>query len=87
MYHQLSKEALIDEAFALCFAGTDTTSYALSFATYYLLRNPDKLRRMLDELKGAPRNADGLYEYRNICNLPYLVSSDDLDDVVSKQAC
>ncbi|KAF6814335.1 elymoclavine monooxygenase [Colletotrichum plurivorum] len=74
MYHRLSKEALIDEAFALCFAGTDTTSYALSFATYYLLRNPGKLRRMLDELEGVPRNADGLYEYRSICNLPYLIA-------------
>ncbi|KAI1267884.1 cytochrome P450 [Xylariaceae sp. FL1019] len=68
----LSKDVLIDEMFAFCFAGTDTTSYALSMGSYYLMSNPSKLEKMRLELSTVPTNADGLLEYRNIRNLPYL---------------
>lgn len=73
MYHKLSREALVDEALALCFAGTDTTSFGLTFGTYYLLRHPDKLEKVLEELRTVGTNAEGLYEYRDISSLPYLV--------------
>lgn len=73
MYHKLSREALVDEALALCFAGTDTTSFGLTFGTYYLLRHPDKLDKVLEELKTVDTNSEGLYEYRDISSLPYLV--------------
>ncbi|KAL0940514.1 elymoclavine monooxygenase [Colletotrichum truncatum] len=79
MYHKLSRDALVDEALALCFAGTDTTSFALTFGTYYLLRNEDKLAKMLEELKNVPTNAEGLYEYRDVCKLPYLVRGSKSD--------
>lgn len=71
----LNREALVDEAFVLCFAGTDTTGIGLSLGTYYLLKNPEKLNKMLDELKTVKTNAEGLFEYRELCNLPYLVSN------------
>ncbi|KAK1712990.1 hypothetical protein CaCOL14_012378 [Colletotrichum acutatum] len=71
---KLGQEALIDEALSVCFAGTDTNSLALSFGTYFLLRNPDKLQKMLDELKDAPTNRDGLYEYQTVSKLPYLTA-------------
>ncbi|KAJ0349027.1 hypothetical protein KNSL1_005073 [Colletotrichum chrysophilum] len=44
----------------------------LSLGTYYLLKNPEKLNKMLDELKTVKTNAEGLFEYRELCNLPYL---------------
>lgn len=75
MPNGLNREALVDEAFVLCFAGTDTTGIGLSLGTYYLLKNPEKLNKMLDELKTVKTNAEGLFEYRELCNLPYLVSN------------
>ncbi|KAF5526711.1 Cytochrome P450 monooxygenase BOT1 [Colletotrichum aenigma] len=72
MPNGLNREALVDETFVLCFAGTDTTGIGLSLGTYYLLKNPEKLNKMLDELKTVKTNAEGLFEYRELCNLPYL---------------
>ncbi|KAJ8121571.1 hypothetical protein ONZ43_g2006 [Nemania bipapillata] len=68
----LGRDVLIDEAFAFCFAGTDTTSYALSMGAYYLVSNPSKLKKMREELQNVPTSADGVLEYKNIRNLPYL---------------
>ncbi|KAJ9138718.1 Cytochrome P450 [Pleurostoma richardsiae] len=67
-----SHESLVDESFIFCFAGTDTTSYALSYSTYYLLTHPDKMEKLREELRQVPRNAKGLLEYRDVCHLPYL---------------
>ncbi|KAI1422723.1 cytochrome P450 [Xylaria sp. FL1777] len=69
---ELGKDVLIDEAFAFCFAGTDTTSYALSMGSYYLMSNPSKLEKMRAELSTVPTNEDGLLQYKDIRNLPYL---------------
>ncbi|KAI0401632.1 cytochrome P450 [Xylaria palmicola] len=68
----LSRDVLIDETFAFCFAGTDTTSYALSMGSYYLMSNPSKLEKLRQELSYVPTSADGLLKYRDIRNLPYL---------------
>ncbi len=64
----------MDEAYAFCFAGTHTTSISLSLGTYYLLRDPHRLQKLLDELRYVPRNSEGLMEYRDVYNLPYLAS-------------
>ncbi|KAI0538389.1 cytochrome P450 [Xylaria digitata] len=69
---ELSRDVLIDETFAFCFAGTDTTSYALSMGAYYLMSNPSKLEKMRDELSTVPTNEDGILQYKDIRNLPYL---------------
>ncbi|GAP86638.2 putative cytochrome P450 [Rosellinia necatrix] len=68
---ELSRDVLIDEAFAFFFAGTDTTSYALSMGSYYLMSNPSKLEKLRKELSDVPTNADGLLQYNDIRNLPY----------------
>ena len=44
-------------------------------ATYYLLKNPEKLEQLFEELKGVKKNSQGMLEYRDICRLPYLVST------------
>ena len=71
----LSPQTLVDEAYAFCLAGTHTTSISLSLGTYYLLRDPLPRQKLVDELKDVPRNDEGLMEYRDVYNLPYLVSS------------
>ncbi|KAH7317035.1 cytochrome P450 [Stachybotrys elegans] len=73
-HRALPKDILVDEAFALCFAGTDTTSYALSLTTFYLLKNPDKLQLLRDELATVDTDASGLLNYHNLTSLPYLTA-------------
>ena len=70
----LTSQVLIDEANAFCLAGTLTTSVSLSLGTYFLLRDPLRRQKLLDELKDVPRNVEGLMEYRDVSKLPYLVS-------------
>lgn len=47
----------------------------MSMATYYLLKDPDKLFKMRQELNNVPRNESGLLEYKDVKDLPYLVSN------------
>lgn len=69
----LDKGTLIDEAFAICFAGTDTTTMGLSMATYYMIRHPSVLNALREELQTVPLNRNGLMEYNDVVALPYLV--------------
>lgn len=46
----------------------------MSMATYYLLHHPDKLTKLRDELSNVRRNDNGLLEYKDVKDLPYLVS-------------
>ncbi|KAK7753074.1 hypothetical protein SLS62_005024 [Diatrype stigma] len=73
-YEAFNEEVLIDEALAMCFAGTDTTSFALSLGAYHLVSNPTKLQTLREELDGVPANAAGLLEYRDVRALPYLTA-------------
>ncbi|KAI0145605.1 cytochrome P450 [Xylariaceae sp. FL1272] len=68
----LTHQAVEDETYSFAFAGTHTTSHTMSMGTYYLLRNPDKLKKLKEELKLVPRNEEGLLEYRQVRDLPYL---------------
>ncbi|KAL8780684.1 MAG: hypothetical protein Q9194_000787 [Teloschistes cf. exilis] len=75
-YAALSKQSIVDETYSFCFAGTHTTSFTISLATYYLLRSPDKLAKLREELKTVEdkRNPEGLLEYRDVYKLPYLTA-------------
>ncbi|KAI0835728.1 cytochrome P450, partial [Hypoxylon sp. FL0890] len=68
----LTHQAVEDETYSFAFAGTHTTSHTMSMGTYYLLRHPEKLEKLRKELEPVPRNADGLLEYRQVRDLPYL---------------
>ncbi|KAL2786798.1 cytochrome P450 [Aspergillus keveii] len=70
----LSKDSVVDETYSFCFAGTHTTSLTISMATYYLLRHPDKFDKLQEELSTVKRTNEGLMEYRDVCNLPYLTA-------------
>lgn len=67
------KQALIDMAFFLLIAGSDTTAAPLSWAMFYLATRPGDVAKIRAELKDVPRNVYGAFEHHNICNLPYLV--------------
>ncbi|GAQ43860.1 cytochrome P450 [Aspergillus niger] len=69
-----SMDGLVNEAYFFCFAGTDSTSYALSCATYYLLTHPNSAKKLREELECQPVNADGIIEYQYLRNLPYLTA-------------
>lgn len=66
----------------MCFAGTDTTGFALSLGTYHLLSNPSKLNILREELDAVPVNANGMLEYRDVRNLPYLVSDNLMEPLI-----
>ncbi|THU90609.1 cytochrome P450 [Dendrothele bispora CBS 962.96] len=66
----LSDEGIIDNLLTLLIAGHETTSGTMSFAIYYLLKHPEtmqKLRNEVDEIIG-----DQPAEIRDLNKMPYL---------------
>lgn len=70
--HRTTK-GLVDEAFSLVIGGTETTVTTITYAVWCILRNPEVEQKMLEELSNVPTNNEGLMEYRDLANLPYLV--------------
>ncbi len=64
----LSDDELHDELLTLLFAGHETTATALTWAFYWIHRNPLVLERLLNELNGLPDSSDP----EAIARLPYL---------------
>jgi cytochrome P450 len=52
-------------------AGTETTATLLSGVTYHLLRNPDKLTRLTEEVRGAFQDGD-TFTLEELQRLKYL---------------
>lgn len=63
----LSDAEVRDQALSLVSAGFETTSAALVWAVYALLRHPDMLARLREEVMGLER-----LEYGALARLPYL---------------
>ncbi|KAL2007703.1 hypothetical protein VTN00DRAFT_7685 [Thermoascus crustaceus] len=55
----------------LILAGSETTATLLSGCTYYLLKNPDMYRKLVDEIRGTFAN-EGDINIISIAKLPYL---------------
>ncbi|KAF9164036.1 hypothetical protein DFQ26_001868 [Actinomortierella ambigua] len=71
---KLTDEAVANEAFVFLLAGSETTSNALMWSIMYLVKNPDKLKRLREELDAAT-TANGPGELPlddQIRKLPYL---------------
>ncbi|WP_413429889.1 cytochrome P450 [Synechococcus sp. Cu2B8-bc1011] len=64
----LSDDELHDELLTLLFAGHETTATALTWALYWIHRNPLVLERLMDELNGLRDHSDP----EAITRLPYL---------------
>ncbi|KAG0070742.1 hypothetical protein BGZ89_012568 [Linnemannia elongata] len=71
---KLTDKAVETEACVFLIAGSETSSTAMTFTIMYLVKNPDKLAKLRDELDLATAsNAPGaLPTYDQIRNLPYL---------------
>ena len=69
----LSKEALLDESISFLFAGTDTSSDALSVGTLYILSDPHVYAKLKQELLQAWPVLEDRPRYEALESLPYLV--------------
>ena len=67
-------DRMLDEGLFLIFAGTETTSRALSVAMLYLLDNKSYVRRLRSELDTLPITQDNTYSLSQLELLPFLVS-------------
>ena len=66
----MSDKQLRDEAMTLIFAGHETTAHALTWTWYLLAKNPDKSRKLRDELWEVL--GERPIEVEDLPNLPYL---------------
>ena len=66
-------ERLWQEAQVICIAGTETTAWALSVITFYLLTNPDIMQRLREELETAIPDISARVEIKKLEQLRYLV--------------
>lgn len=71
-YESRTSTELIDEAALLIIAGSDTSAYTLTCATYYLLSTPLALTALREELDSA-KTAIQECNWEKIRKLPYLV--------------
>jgi cytochrome P450 len=69
-----SSERLAEEAVLLVGAGTHTTSWALSVATFHLLSQPNTLRKLKAELESAIPNPTTSTPLPTLEALPYLTA-------------
>jgi len=67
-----SREALIQEAFVLMAAGSDTSGTSSQVGTFYALKNPEIHKRLFEELCEAWPNPDEPMSYVALEKLPYL---------------
>lgn len=66
-------DRLLDEATAIIFAGTETSSRALSVGMFHLLNDKAHLAKLRNELKSLPMKPDNDYSMSQLEPLPYLV--------------
>ena len=75
--NELSLEEMYTHADVFMLAGSETTGTAMAGLVYLLLRNPDKMERVKDEVRGLFKNVDevtmeatGRLSYLDACEFP-----------------
>ncbi len=68
---QFSKDTMTSNASIFMIAGTETTATLLSGVTYYLLKNPEKMRKLVSEIRTSFDSEDQL-DFESLQKLPYL---------------
>lgn len=53
-------------------AGSDTTAIALTNVLYYLIKHPNALRKLREEVRGALGEGETIAPYAKVKSLPYL---------------
>ncbi|PGG99851.1 hypothetical protein AJ79_08403 [Helicocarpus griseus UAMH5409] len=69
-----TRDRLLQEVRSTTAAGVETTSNALSVITYHVLANPEKHRRLRDELLGLAGDRETEPNAQELDKLPYLTS-------------
>lgn len=69
---RLTSKAIIEETVLFLIAGSETTSNTTGFVFYELLRNPDKLAKLYEEIDTVVPREDGLFHHEQIKHLAYL---------------
>lgn len=67
----MSREEIGATAEILLIAGSETTATLLCGATFYLLKNPDSLQKLTDEVRNEFSSAAHM-TIRSLARLPYL---------------
>lgn len=67
----ISTEEMEQQASILILAGSETTSIALTFSTYFLLQNPKSMQRLREELQAQYQQEEDI-DARSVNQLPYL---------------
>ncbi|KAJ3734035.1 cytochrome P450 [Lentinula guzmanii] len=70
----LSRKTLVDEAFTLVSAGSETVGGVCTVGTFYALKNPTIYRKLLEELCKAWPDKDIPMSYMALEKLPYLTA-------------
>jgi cytochrome P450 len=70
----LNDAELVANASTLITAGSETTATVLSGITYFLLRNPDKLKRVTDEVRSSFESEDDIVFTTASSRLPYMIA-------------
>lgn len=65
-------DRLLDEGTVVIFAGTETSSRALSVAMFHLLNDKSHLKKLCDELNTLPPTQDSAYSLSQLEPLPFL---------------
>ncbi|MFM6400900.1 MAG: cytochrome P450, partial [Planktothrix sp.] len=66
----MTDQELRDELLTLLLAGHETTATAMSWALYWIHRQPEVYEKLMQELTSLPADADGM----DIFRLPYLTA-------------
>lgn len=72
--HERTVTRLLDEGTVFLFAGTETTSRTMAITMFYLLSNPDCLKKLREELDTLPTTENFEHSLQTLESLPYLVS-------------
>jgi cytochrome P450 len=72
-WQEKSADRLQDEGQVVIAAGSETTAKALSFITFYLLQDKDKLQRLRKELQSVMPTPNSQVSWTTLEQLPYLV--------------
>ncbi|KAK3661299.1 hypothetical protein LTR56_000422 [Elasticomyces elasticus] len=70
---ELSQQALYENGITLVVAGSETTATLLTGLTYFLCRNPDKLKKVQDEVRSA-FNCDDEITPKTVNDLTYMLA-------------
>lgn len=73
--HELSDQRLIDEGVLIATAGSETTAWAITITTYWLMKSPDVLAKLRQELSTVEIPAgDPVAPWTSLEQLPYLTA-------------